>query len=896
MKTSTRFTLLSLSVLCLSVLLSPQSRAWWFDSTVGRAEPMAVDAAGDVIAAGRTFYGGEVFKLSGKTGQVMWQFNVSHVPAQLVSVLALDSHGDVFVVFDTVRGVTKLSGATGAQIWSKPIGGSVAGCQSRINSIAVDPGDNVVTAGTAGCLFNAAKLDGQTGDELWHYEREGYGKAVAVDPSGDVAAAGVMDRNFAAVKLRGNSGEVIWLKEIDGAGNFSDVFEEANAVAMDEDGSVVVAGVTSNEFGNFRDFTVARYFPDGSPHWTRIINGHYRATPDSIDQSNDVAYDVVIDKDGGVIAAGSIQDSHCSPPSGEQEHFHVIKFSRNGDAIWSQPAEDPMPVPCGEPAYLRGHGFTLSVNAFGNVVAGGVHNGRFTLVKFWGRTGGRAWRRQLTSGFDVTLTGNNALSVAMDAASDVVAAGETLGDGGLSRFTVVKLRRVDGLDYNSDSPPAVPETVLKYAPLVYLHPNEAYFPDDPMTFIRGSELKWSHQAQAPVTPCGDDSVAGLGEVDVERLGASALSPYSHLPKNNDDCGPRMDIPPLAAYEHTRPFDGAARNNVLGQEKGYLREGFYLDPNDDDDELRKGLGTAAPVFYEYVPRRYVTYWFFYPYDEFRIKIPRAGKSIAIQSHEGDWERVSIQLDSENLPVNIFFYGHSGGQMAAWSTINFYGGTHPVVFSARGSHASYRDAGEHDTEFCFFLLGCAPDLTDYGLPWQTWNILLNVESQPWYGFGGAWGEVGELPVIPIPRSLGKLSGSEWTGPLGPSRYKSSIEKWSPHITGRVTGVDGNGMAGVRIRAFDTQGNVEEEATTCDGNPECGGVGDYSLNHLVFGKSYTLVPSKTGYAFTPATQFFKDLSEPQPANFAARECFGSRFKCANNILDLHTFGSPTLGSHFE
>lgn len=805
MKKSTRFALLSLFALTLSMLAAPRALAWRFDSHRGRAEPMVIDAAGDVIVGGRVLYGGEVFKLSGKTGQVMWQFNTSHASEQLVSALAVDSHGDVFVAFSTIRSVTKLSGATGARLWTKPVGGSVAGCQSHINSMAVDRDDDVVTAGTAGCLFNVAKLDGLMGDEVWHYEREGYGKAVAVDPFGDVAAAGLMNRNFASVKLRGDSGEEIWQREVNGAGNFSDVFEEANAVAMDKDGSVVVVGSTSNEIGNPRDFTVARYLPDGSPHWTQIVDGRYRATPAGTDQSEDVANTVVIDKDGGVIAAGSVQECHSSPcVGGEPQHFRVVKFSRDGDAIWSRPAEDPISAGPDVPEYQRGYGFSLAVNAFGNVVAGGVHNGRFTLVKFWGRTGGRAWRRQLASGIDVTLNGNNALSVAMDASSDVIAAGETLGADGLDRFTVVKLRRVDGLDSDDAPAPAVPETVSKYAPLVYLHSNDAYRPGDPMTFIRGSALRWSHQS--PSLRCGDYTDAERGEVDAARLGQSASLPYVHWPRINTEnsCDLRTNIPPLAAYEHTRPFDGSERHNVLGQEEGYLREGYYLDPDDEDNELRAGIGVGAPVFYEYVPRKYVAYWFFYPYNEFRLENPQVGSSFPIQSHEGDWERVSIQLDAENLPVNIFFYGHSGGLLAHWSTIHLYDGTHPIVFSAKGGHASYPEVGEYNTELCVPFRGCALDRTDAGMQWRTWDNLLKVESQPWYGFGGAWGEVGELPAI------GELSGSHWTGPLGPSPYKTSQADWPDRIPPQL-----NMPANVTVNANTPQGAAVHYSVTATDN---------------------------------------------------------------------------------
>jgi hypothetical protein len=43
------------------------------------------------------------------------------------------------------------------------------------------------------------------------------------------------------------------------------------------------------------------------------------------------------------------------------------------------------------------------------------------------------------------------------------------------------------------------------------------------------------------------------------------------------------------------------------------------------------------------------------------------------------------------------------------------------------------------------------------WCTWESLLPLRRQPWYGFAGGWGRVFE--------------GTHTTGPLGPSPYRGS-----------------------------------------------------------------------------------------------------------------------------
>jgi hypothetical protein len=56
----------------------------------------------------------------------------------------------------------------------------------------------------------------------------------------------------------------------------------------------------------------------------------------------------------------------------------------------------------------------------------------------------------------------------------------------------------------------------------------------------------------------------------------------------------------------------------------------------------------------------------------------------------------------------------------------------------------------------------DHIDNGPRWRTWLRMIDVQRVSWFGYGGAWGEVG-------------LS-AETTGPLGPSRYKNAApEEW-------------------------------------------------------------------------------------------------------------------------
>ena len=286
---------------------------------------------------------------------------------------------------------------------------------------------------------------------------------------------------------------------------------------------------------------------------------------------------------------------------------------------------------------------------------------------------------------------------------------------------------------------ALPHPVSAYAPLVYLsgggpeiaHQPETYFPASARRFfLFHSELKWN------LPNWWDLTIAGRGQVRAIRLGASTQNqnPYVTTSRGTDGWDHNF-----RARDFTRPWDES-------QDRGFARwnEGFFL--NLVGEQYRTGANPnsldVVPAYYQYEPGgRYITYWFFYPFNY----------GAAGFNHEGDWERISIKLDAANNPTHVALYRHGCHRVVTWAQISKVpNSTHPIVFSATGTHASYATAGKHEDT-------CAPifDFTKATHAWQTWRSLADAEKQPWYGFGGAWGEVGQF--------------TDTTGPLGPSIYK-------------------------------------------------------------------------------------------------------------------------------
>jgi hypothetical protein len=189
-------------------------------------------------------------------------------------------------------------------------------------------------------------------------------------------------------------------------------------------------------------------------------------------------------------------------------------------------------------------------------------------------------------------------------------------------------------------------------------------------------------------------------------------------------------------------------------------GFALDL---DNAFYDGSAGRVPLYDDVRVGHHgltITYWAFYGYDEPVLsldpsvspeQVAAAAKRLA---HEGDWERVAVTLSLTLKPLGVRYYQHATSRFVPWKRVPLTAGTHPIAYVAKGTHASYASPGS--TRLCLSSSACLVDQRDQGRAIASWKDgLIPVRSRPWYGFGGAWGRVGEL--------------SATTGPLGPSRYK-------------------------------------------------------------------------------------------------------------------------------
>lgn len=266
---------------------------------------------------------------------------------------------------------------------------------------------------------------------------------------------------------------------------------------------------------------------------------------------------------------------------------------------------------------------------------------------------------------------------------------------------------------------------LRYAPTLYFHPDETNFPVDPDAFL----------AQATLRQDGvDEPLAGPGELTTSAAGAD--SRWAVL---IDDVG----------KDNSKAADGQV----------------FLDHQ--DEELGKGIRAGdldnSKLLYQYEKNtNTLTYFFFYAYNEGPQGVGD------IQNHEGDWERITVQLDANDQPTEVRYSAHDGqGAVREWSDASE--NDHPVVYVAKGSHASLPGPGDWKTNAYGVLDEASKDGRRFDLAAQE---PINVAEQAWYGSNINWGERGRLADIDTFGRFDNPLQYETSGPTGPSEGKGPI----------------------------------------------------------------------------------------------------------------------------
>lgn len=139
--------------------------------------------------------------------------------------------------------------------------------------------------------------------------------------------------------------------------------------------------------------------------------------------------------------------------------------------------------------------------------------------------------------------------------------------------------------------------------------------------------------------------------------------------------------------------------------------------------------------------WLQYWFFYFYNDYNL----IGTVLKAGLHEGDWEMVELRLrDEEEPPDQAVYAQHAHAAARPWSQVDLVPGTErPLVYPARGSHASYFEAGTHWTGYWFDHADGkrrSPDL-------QLEIVHEDHEEWLWLRWPGYWGDTKKSNGLPL-----------------------------------------------------------------------------------------------------------------------------------------------------
>ena len=153
-------------------------------------------------------------------------------------------------------------------------------------------------------------------------------------------------------------------------------------------------------------------------------------------------------------------------------------------------------------------------------------------------------------------------------------------------------------------------------------------------------------------------------------------------------------------------------------------------------------------------RWLQYWFIMYYDDPGM--------LGFGTHEGDLEMIQLALGSDDTPVTAVYAHHRSGFRVAYQEVeteSIGGVAVPVVFSARGSHASMLRSGSQ-------VEGSpVPDHNDAQGPRVRPDVVaLSETATPWVWWPGSWGGTKAASSV-----FGHL-GIEANSPTGFTRHQA------------------------------------------------------------------------------------------------------------------------------
>ncbi len=246
----------------------------------------------------------------------------------------------------------------------------------------------------------------------------------------------------------------------------------------------------------------------------------------------------------------------------------------------------------------------------------------------------------------------------------------------------------------------------------------------PVMMIRKQEDPPCDTSEEQYRPTSVDTVLGNPEVTLFRAPAGQPpSAVTKAPTAHDIAGLDSD--------HYLDLPG----NPLGDTCVYAKDFAQM----------LAAGKAPSLVYAHIAREKghagftLQFWFYWYFNQFN------------DLHESDWEGMQISFDAATPaqalgqdPDEIILFQHAGGERAHWGDTKVQkDGTHPIVYAAAGSHATFYDStvyvenGQHGSG-----VGCDNTTEPLQRLEPTAELLPNEASRrgpyKWLSYEGRWGQ--------------------------------------------------------------------------------------------------------------------------------------------------------------
>jgi hypothetical protein len=301
-------------------------------------------------------------------------------------------------------------------------------------------------------------------------------------------------------------------------------------------------------------------------------------------------------------------------------------------------------------------------------------------------------------------------------------------------------------------------------------------------YLANTQMRFHHDN------CPDHQILNLGTINTSNL----ITQYHQRATSWLGC------------THSGTTYGSGGSGGYSSENHFFLQAVYDDVTHPGVRDPAGWKVYTHVYRNNIGGISIQYWFFYPYNDF----------IGGFNHESDWEHITVQLNASQQPTQLIYAAHFSPKTWPAYQVTWYGGTHPQVWVADGSHASYASEGECDATLVEGVY--ASCWTNLDQRWFTWSGgkggdqglqgggLVNMgeytppgtagtkrplPGQDWIKFSGHWGEEGTSDLTSGQPGPAQHT-TDWNVDMGTGCGEASCTPVQAAYVSHYTGLDCTG----------------------------------------------------------------------------------------------------------